>query len=71
MQGHTQIFYKQLLYKQVSTREDKNLSNFSTGQKNAKQFENFSSYTIGNENRAAAVEKRVAVDIIALPHFCM
>ena len=32
------FFYKQLLYKQVSTRQDKNLSNSSTGSRNAKQF---------------------------------
>ncbi len=29
--GYTHIFYKQLLYKQVSTPQEKNLSNFSTG----------------------------------------
>ncbi len=40
-------FYKQLLYKQVSTQQDKNLHNSSTGQRNAKKFGNFSSDPIG------------------------
>ncbi len=61
------MFYKQWLYKQVITRQDKNLSNSSTGQRHAKQFENFSSDPIGNENRA--VEKLVTVDISTLGHF--
>ena len=35
------FFYKQLLYKQVSTRQAKKLSYFSTGLKSARQFETF------------------------------
>ena len=66
---YTRILYKQLLYKQVSTRHDKN--NFSSGQRNAKQFENFSSDPIGNGNRAAAIEKQVLVDISTPANFCM
>ena len=54
---HTQIFYKQLLYKQGRTRQDKNLSISSTGWENAKQFENSCSGQIGNEHRAAAIRK--------------
>ena len=41
-----------MLYQQVRTRRD-----------NAKQFENFSSDPIDNENHTAAIEKKVAVDI--------
>ena len=33
------FFYKQLLYKQGSTRQGNKLSNFSAGLKTAKQFE--------------------------------
>ncbi len=51
------LFYKQLLYKQGNARHGKNLSNFSTGKRNAKQFENSNSEPIANENRAAAIEK--------------
>ena len=40
VRNFTRIFcYKQLLYKQGSTRQGKKLSNFSTGLKTAKQFE--------------------------------
>ena len=34
-------------------------------------MENFSSDPIGNENRAAAIEKKVIVDISTLTHFWM
>ncbi len=51
------IFYKQLLNKLVSTGQDKKLSNCSTGWRNAKQFEHFSSDPIGKENRAVPIEK--------------
>ena len=47
----TRIFYKQLLYKQGSTRQGKKLSNFSTGLKTAKQFEKlYFQYLTGNVN---------------------
>ena len=47
----TRIFYKQLLYKQGSTRQGKKLSNFSTGLKTAKQFEKlYFQYFTGNVN---------------------
>ncbi len=51
------LFYKQLLYKQGNTRHGKNLSNFSIGKKNAKQFENISSDPFGHGNRAAAIRE--------------
>ncbi len=38
---YTNFLYKQLLYKQVSTRQEKNLSNSRTGSRNAKQFGNY------------------------------
>ena len=45
------FFYKQLLYKQGSTRQGKKLSNFSTGLKTAKQFEElYFKYLTGNVN---------------------
>ena len=50
-QMHTCFLYKQLLSKQGSTQQDKNLSNSCTAYRNAKQFENFSSDPIGNENQ--------------------
>ncbi len=62
---------KQLICKKVSTRHDKNFSNASTGQKNAKQFENVSSDPIGNENRAATIEKQATMSINTPAHFCM
>ena len=45
------FFYKQLLYKQGSTRQGKKLCNFSTGLKTAKQFEKlYFQYLKGNVN---------------------
>ena len=45
------FFYKQLLYKQGSTRQDKKLNNFSTGLKTAKQFEKlYFQYLTSNVN---------------------
>ena len=70
--AYTRSFlYKQSLYKQTSTPHDKNLSNSSTGQRNAKQFENSSSDPNVNENRKAAIKKQVIVDISTPAHFCM
>ena len=63
--------YTRIFYKQGSTQQDKNLGNSITRQKNAKQFDHFSSDPIGNENRAAAIEKQVTEDISTPAHFCM
>ncbi len=65
------IFHNHLLYKQGSTRQEKNLSNSSPGQRNAKELENFSSDPICYENLAAAIEKKVTVDFSTLAHFCV
>ncbi len=40
-----------------------------TGQE-SKIFDNFSSDSIGNENRAAAIEKLVTVEMSTQAHFC-
>ena len=58
---YTYLFCKKLLYKQGSTRRDKNLSNSSGGLRNAKRFEKISSDPIGFENRAAAIDSKVTV----------
>ena len=44
---HAFVFYKQLLYKQGSTRQGKKLSNFSTGLTTAKQFEKYVNGALG------------------------
>lgn len=63
--------YKQLLYNQVSTRHEKNLSNSSTGSLNAKQWKNYCKDPIGNENQAASIEKCILLDISTLAQSCM
>ena len=56
---YTHSFYKQSLYKHVSTRQVKKLSNFSTGWKTSQQFEkNYFQYLSGNVNQLHLINRK-------------
>ena len=68
MKSNYTLFYKRISQFSLKLAV---LKYSSKAQRHAKQFENFSSDPIGNENRAAAIEKHVTVDISTQARFCM